>query len=179
MPVETSIIIVSDYTIIGAIPKGHSIFHASGLQTELEKLFNKHREPNISLNQFEMLKTDLMNHHQRKDWKAKVNPTKLRKGVLCKKCDYKNVMRFEYGSFKCERCGMKNKDAHLEALSDYRYLISEWITNRELREFLGIDSQFAAHRILKKLDWEYIGTYKNRKYKIPDFVEEVVVRRRT
>ena len=45
-------------------------------------------------------------------------------------CEYKSRMTFEYGSFRSEKCGMKNKDAHLEALTDYRYLISEGISNR-------------------------------------------------
>ncbi|PYF04006.1 nuclease-related domain-containing protein [Ureibacillus chungkukjangi] len=171
LPVESSVIIVSDYTIIGSIPKGHSIFHASGLQTELDKLFNNYRERRIPLNLFEKLKTELMHQHQRKEWKAKVNEAKLRKGVLCKNCEYKSRMFFEYGSFKCAKCGMKSKEAHLEALTDYRYLISEWISNRELREYLGIESRFAVTRLIKDLNLEHQGTYRNRKYRIPDFIE--------
>lgn len=171
LPVESSIIIVSDYTIIGTIPAGISIFHASGLQIELDKLFNKHREPKISLDQFERLKTGLLNMHQRKNWKAKVEVGRLRKGVLCKNCDYRNAMLFEFGKFKCMKCGNKSKDAYLEALLDYRYLWSEWITNSELREYLGIESRYSVNRLLKDLNLEYQGTYRNRKYRIPDFFE--------
>ncbi|MFC7685884.1 nuclease-related domain-containing protein [Ureibacillus sp. GCM10028918] len=171
LPTEVSIIIVSEYTIIGSIPKGISIFHASGLQTELDKLINKHRERGITPNQLDTFKMELMSIHQRDEWKSKVNPSKLRKGVLCRNCDYKSIMVFEYGSFKCVRCGIKSKDAYLEALSDYRYLISEWITNRELREFLGVESRYSINRLLKELKLEYQGTYRDRKYRIPESFE--------
>ncbi|MDN4492049.1 nuclease-related domain-containing protein [Ureibacillus aquaedulcis] len=171
LPVEYSIIIVSDYTIIGSIPKSISIFHANGLQTELDKLFNKHQGRGISLGQFEKIKTELLNIQQPKEWKAKVETKRLQKGVLCKKCDYKSVMIFEHGSFRCGKCGFKSKDAHLEALLDYRYLWSEWITNRELRDFLGVDSRFSIIRLLKDLNIEYQGTYRDRKYRIPESFE--------
>ena len=175
LPVEAAVIIVSDYTIIGAIPKGNSIFHASGLQTELDKLFNKHQERRVSVGQLEKLKTELMNIHQRKDWKAKVNVRKLRKGVLCKGCEYKSLMIFEHGSFKCGKCGVSSKDAYLEALLDYRYLWSEWITNRELREYLGVESRHAIKRMIEKLNLEQTGTYRNRKYRIPDFFSQMII----
>ena len=93
---------------------------------------------------------------------------KLKKGVLCKKCDYKNVMIYENGIFYCRKCGEKSRTAHLEALSDYRNLFGEWISNRELREFFGIQSQYAANRILKRLNTETRGTFRDRMYKIPD-----------
>ena len=55
----------------------------------------------------------------------------------------------------------------LEALQDYRLLVSEWITNQQFREFMGIHSQDAAARILKKLNLEKNGSKKGSKYKIP------------
>ncbi len=169
LPVECAVIFVSDYTIIGAIPKGAPIFHASGLQTELDKISQKHRERKLSTSQFEKLKTVLMNMLHRKDWQAKIDVKILRKGVLCKNCDYKSVMKFEYGSFKCVKCGVKSKDAYLEALLDYRYLWSEWISNRELREYLGVESRYSIIRLIKELNLEYQGTFRDRKYRIPDF----------
>ena len=169
LPVEIAVIIVSDHTIIGLIPKGAPIFHASGIQTELDKLFDKHRERIVSQGQIEKLKTELMNMRQRKDWKAKADVRKLRKGVLCKECDYRSSMVFEHGSFRCVKCGDRSKSAYLEALLDYRYLWGEWISNRELREFLGVESRYAVIRLIKDLNLEQQGTYRNRKYRIPEF----------
>ena len=89
LPVEASIIIVSDYTIIGYIPKGNSIFHTTGLQKELDKISNNYRERRIPLNHLEKLITELLHKHWRKEWKEKVNQAKLRKGVLCKTANIK------------------------------------------------------------------------------------------
>jgi len=170
LPVEYAVIFVSDYTIIGSIPKGAPIFHASGLQTELDKLFNKHRESSLSSPQLEKLKIELLNMHQCKQWKAKVDVRRLRKGVLCKSCDYKSVMKYEHGSFKCVKCGFKCKAAYVEALSDYRYLFGEWISNQGLRDYLGVESRHAIKRIIQKINLEQTGTFRNRKYRIPDFL---------
>jgi hypothetical protein len=171
LPIESAVIIVNNSTIIGTAPKGIPFFHASGLQTELDKLLNKYPEHRISSGLFEKLRTELMNMFHRKEWKPKIDSSKFRKGVLCKICEYKNEMMFEHGCFVCLACGFKSKDAHLEALSDYRSLFNEWIANRELRDFLKIESRYAVIRLLKELNLETKGTYRNRKYKIPDFIE--------
>ena len=171
LPIEYAIIIVKDSTIIGTVPQDIPIFHASGLQSELERITNKHREKKISPHHVEKIKIDFMNMYHRKVWKPKVNPNKLRKGVLCHKCDFKSVMVLNNGNFKCPNCKFKSKYALLEAMYDYRCLISEWITNSELRDYLFIESRHAAKRILKNLNMEQSGTYRDRKYKIPDFFD--------
>lgn len=169
LPIEPAIIIVNDSTFIGDTPKEIPIFHSSGMQSEIDRLLNKHNAHKIKPSQTDKLQMEVVNSYRRRYWKPKVNSSKLRKGVLCKNCGYKSLMEFEYGSFKCVACKIKSKDAHLEALIDYRYLNSEWISNRELREYLNIPSRDAAKRILIKMNLKYTGAYKYRKYKIPDF----------
>lgn len=171
LPIEYAIIIVNDSTIIGSVPKDTPIFHASGLQMELEKLTIKHNKRKITSHEVERIKVELMNLYQRKDWKPKLNPNKLRKGVLCRKCDFKSVMVLNHGYFKCPVCEFKSKEALFEAMKDYRYLINEWISNSELRDFLKVESRHAAKRILKKLNMEQTGVYRNRKYKIPEIFD--------
>lgn len=168
LPIEYAIIIVKDSTIIGSVPHDIQIFHASGLQTELEKIINKHNKRKISSTQIEKVKIELMNLYHRKDWKPKLNPTKLRKGVLCQKCDFKSVMMLDHGNFRCPNCHFISEYALFDAMYDYRYLFNEWISNSELRAYLKVESRHAAKRILKKLNMEQIGTYRNRKYKIPE-----------
>ncbi|WP_431027521.1 hypothetical protein [Lysinibacillus sp. LZ02] len=53
-----------------------------------------------------------------------------------------------------------------KVLKYYRLLVSEWITNREFRDFMGIRSQDAAVRLLKKLNLEKVGSKRGSKYKI-------------
>lgn len=171
LPIECGIVVVSDSTIIGSIPNGISIFHSSGLHAELNRLFGKYKGRPISLQQLEYVKNELVNRHSPKRWKPNINSEKLRKGVLCEKCEYKSVMLFKHGQFICSNCSVKSKKAYLQTLSDYRCLFGEWITNKELREFLNVESIYAANRLLKNLKWEYRGGYRQREYKIPDYID--------
>ncbi|WP_431028768.1 hypothetical protein [Lysinibacillus sp. LZ02] len=64
---------------------------------------------------------------------------------------------------------MDNLNVHIasgEAFQDYRLLVSEWITNREFCDFMGICSQDAVARLLKKLNLEKVGSKRGGKYKI-------------
>ncbi|RHW40064.1 NERD domain-containing protein [Lysinibacillus yapensis] len=141
IPIEYAIVIVSDSTIIGSVPREVSIFHASGLHAEVSRLLGKYKEKQITALQLNYVMKDLMKRHSPKSWKPKIDFSKLRRGVLCEKCEYKSVMVFEHGRFICPKCSFKSNEAHLQALLDYRYLCNEWITNRELRDYLNIDSR--------------------------------------
>lgn len=51
---------------------------------------------------------------------------------------------------------------------DYRLLISHSITNKQLRTFFRISSNDTATRLLRKFQFPYTGTYKNRVYHLPE-----------
>ena len=178
LPIETAIVIANDSTIIGLVPRDYSIFHASGIQRELNKLFSKYSKRSVSLQQLELLKNDLLSGYEQKKWKPKIESKKIKKGVLCPNCDYKSVMTFKYGNFHCLKCGSNSRTAYLEALLDYKNLFDEWISNRELREFLYIESQYAASRLLKGLNTEVRGASRNRMYKIPEVIHKDMGRRK-
>lgn len=87
--------------------------------------------------------------------------------MLCQRCNFQVQMKFYHGDFICPKCSLKDDGKLLyEALNDYHLLLGEWITNKELREFLGITSLYAARRLLKKLDFSFEGENKGRKYLI-------------
>lgn len=176
LPVDIAIVLANESTIIGNVPDNISIFHASGLQTELDNLYKIYSERKLTTYYVEKIKHELMSMYHRKSWQPKLHPSKLRKGVWCKNCGYKSLMIFEKGRFKCSVCNFECKNAIYEVLTDYRYLHSEWISNRELREYLHIESRFAANRLIAKLNCEFEGTYRNRKYKIPDFNNDALGR---
>lgn len=168
LPIEYAIILTQPSTVIGDIPNNVSIFHVSGLQTYVYNLFAKYKKNLISTHSLEKLKKNLLAIRKRKKWEPKIDKNKLRKGVLCKACNYKFVMKFEHGNFICPMCKVKNKDAFYEALFDYRHLYSEWITNCNLRDYLNIDSRFAVKRLISNLNLEYEGIKRGRKYRIPE-----------
>lgn len=177
LPIEYAIVIAESSTVIGAVPSDVAVFHVSGLQVKLNKLFSAYPQPQIPKEKLELLKRQFLKQHQPKDWTLTIDKRKLRKGVLCQTCEYKYVMVFEYGYFVCPKCKCKSKEALLEALHDYRYLQNEWVTNNDLREYLGIDSRYAVNRLIKDLNLKYKGTFRDRKYFIPPNIREKALRK--
>lgn len=168
LPIEYAIILTQPSTIIGEIPKNVSIFHVSGLQTYVYNLFTKYQVHQINHLSLEQLKKNLMAIRKRKIWNLRIDKNKLRNGVLCKGCNYKIEMKFEHGCFICPVCKVKNKGTFYEALFDYRYLHNEWVTNNDLRNYLKINSRFAANRLITSLNLDIQGEKRNRRYRIPE-----------
>ena len=85
------------------------------------------------------------------------------KGVQCPACENFG-MRHIHGSWFCGQCGALSKDAHISAIQDYFHLYGDSITNKDLRDFLNLDSAPVARRILHSLDLIQRGTNKGRSY---------------
>ncbi|MBD8035742.1 NERD domain-containing protein [Solibacillus sp. A46] len=145
------------------------IIHLSGMPLFLEKLYANHHETSVDL---EHLKNKLKSLSCRLPPKMKVESHRLRKGVLCVKCQFQNVMYYHFGLWICSQCGEKNKDAIYLALHQYRILINDRITNRELREFVGIESKAVASKLLKRLKLKQLGSGRGVYYLIPDDILE-------
>ncbi|HEY2422156.1 MAG TPA: nuclease-related domain-containing protein [Neobacillus sp.] len=87
-------------------------------------------------------------------------------GVQCPECNYL-PMYYKGGLWVCPKCRKKSKTAHLKALEDYFLLISPSITNKELRQFLHIDSINIAQKILFSMNLPFTGRFKDRVYHQP------------
>lgn len=66
-------------------------------------------------------------------------------------------------------CHYTSKTAHYSALFHYKILLKDEITNRELRDFLLIDSWRVANHILIGLNVPYSGTNRWRVYSLEKF----------
>ncbi|SOB89547.1 nuclease-like protein [Ureibacillus xyleni] len=167
LPIEYAIVLAQPTTIIGDAPQQVSIFHVSGLQTHVYQLFSKYQHKQIPEHQMDCAKTKLLEMRKPKKWSPTIDQNKLRNGALCKACQYTSVMQYKHGHFVCPVCNTKTKKALYEALHDYRNLHDEWISNGEFRNYLKIESRYAANRLIADLNLEYKGFRKDRKYKIP------------
>lgn len=97
-----------------------------------------------------------------------IAPSRIRHGVLCPNCSYQHAMSFQRGTWKCSYCHYSSIKIFAEALLDYRLLVSHNITNKQLRTFFGIHSSDTATRLLRKFQFPYTGTYRNRVYHLPE-----------
>jgi hypothetical protein len=87
----------------------------------------------------------------------------LLKGVQCTRCLAFSMKR-NSSRWICLSCLHSSKDGLLPALKDYKLLINPTITNRDFRDFFGIENERTARRILVSTEYEYHGTTKNRHY---------------
>lgn len=146
---------------------GSPIIHLSGLPKFLEKLYQNYGEIKLDLVKLE---NKLSAISCRLPVRRKIDRYRIRNGVLCKKCDFQHVMYYHHGLWICPHCGVKSKEAIFLALHHYRVLIGDRITNRKLREFVGIDCKAVTSKLLKRLNFEQFGKGRGVYYLIPEDV---------
>jgi hypothetical protein len=77
-------------------------------------------------------------------------------------------MNYSKNFWRCPTCSLKQEDAHLLALQDYRLLVGNTISNREFRKFTELTSRTNATLLLKRCGFQTIGTHKSLRYVIPE-----------
>lgn len=166
LPIIGALVFSNQATIIGDVPKNFPIFHTSGLRFFVQKLLNKYPEilPEKRLGK---LSSVLLSKLKRQDVRPSITLSRIKKGVLCEICEHKYQMHYRGGTWHCPNCGCRNKKSILQAFHDYRVLVSNNITNREFREFFGIESIDAASKMLIRLGLETVGEKRGRHYLIP------------
>jgi len=172
LPIEGAVIIANSSAIIASHPNTIPIFHVSGLQKHLHSLFNKYTQTILSDVQLTEIAQLLLSRHQPSKIPAAIDSSRFRQGVLCPKCKYKSQMHYARGIWRCLYCQNTSEKIFAEALQDYQYLVRPTITNKQLREFFGIHSSDAANRLLRKFQFPYTGSYKNRVYRLPENLVE-------
>lgn len=166
LPIEGAIIMANQNTIIGDVPPHPPLFHASGLRTFVKHCQAKH-QPNITEQQLQKLAKHLLAIYKPIEFDLNIGVSRLRKGVLCPNC-HPIPLTYKNGVWICPKCGTRNKQAFYQALNDYRILIDNRITNHQFREFFGVESVFAASKILSRLNLESFGTTRSKYYLIPE-----------
>lgn len=163
LPIHKAVVIAESSTIIGSIPAEFQIFHAIGLPAELKKLLLKYSNTVLSPVHYELLTSHIQSIHKPGIYVPRFDIPPLRMGAICE-CG--RGMRFHYGKFVCT-CGVRLREPLYQGLHDYRVLRSEWIANREFREFFLIESEDSANKLLKRMKFYYEGSNKGRRYLIP------------
>lgn len=72
-------------------------------------------------------------------------------GVRCTSCERFNMVR-NMRSWYCPDCGELDRNAHQQAIYDYLLLVSPIITNKQAREFLGVESSRVANLLLNNMN---------------------------
>lgn len=97
----------------------------------------------------------------------------LIRGVQCPECAGYHMLRKDR-VWVCPHCLYHSRDAFYDSLLDYFLLIKPTITNKEFRDFFGIDSMKTATYILTSLNLPATGIKKGRVYHRPaDFLDQL------
>ncbi|ARI76495.1 nuclease-related domain-containing protein [Halobacillus mangrovi] len=121
----------------------------------------------LSTAKLQELSTALLKAHQPSSFNylrtIDVKPSDVKTGVYCSSCSYTPLQR-HHGTWYCPKCRCSDKQAHIEALKDYKLLFGSEITNEKAKRFLRLDSPSVTKRILQSLSLEQQGQNKGRKY---------------
>ncbi len=171
VPIDYLVVISNPTTIIETseyIPK--KLTHNSNLLFKIEELAKFFTERHLTENQVKRLCTALNEQHtpHKPDVMKQFGITEdeLLSGVFCEKCKTLTMER-THGRWVCRNCGSISRTAHIQAFEDYKLLMNDTISNRELREFLKLSSSKIARDLLKSMLNESNGNTKGRRYHIP------------
>lgn len=165
IPVYFAVVIANQQAILDESLENFPIFHISGVPNFIENLYRNTANSNANMSKI-VAKMNQLYHALPP--RRSISLDRLRKGVLCRQCDYKNVMDYHYGTFTCNVCRAKSRDVLFETLYHYRILMGEKISNRQFREFFGMTNIKTSSNILSRLGFEKCGSKRGTYYIIPE-----------
>lgn len=164
IPIVYMIVSANPKMIMSASLSAQPIIHVSGLAEKMEHLYKQHQQVCLSEKALRELSKHILKMHKPTQWTLDMKMDELKKGVICSKCDYRFVMQYRQGKWRCENCGEVDNQAFDDALKDYRYMYGELISNSLFQDFFRISCSKTVYKILKSLQLQEVGAKKNRKY---------------
>lgn len=166
LPVIGAIVFTYPSSIVQSRPKNRIIIQSSGLPFLVDQLLAKYPDEILTARKTRHLAGKLLEMHTAPPLRELDVPVDLRKGVLCGGCPGFR-MTYRYKKWTCPNCSMVDPYAHLRTLEQYRILIKPLISNREFRDFTGIESVSVASKLLTESKMTFQGSFKDRVYLIP------------
>ncbi|QTD40497.1 nuclease-related domain-containing protein [Sporosarcina sp. Te-1] len=128
----------------------------------------KGKIPLLDSYEFEQLSADLCHSHQAYN-PAPICKTydishhAIQRGVICPACGSIG-MKWHFKGWCCKSCQETSRTAHHQAIRDWFLLFGGGMRNRDCREFLGVERQQTAHRLLASMPLRKEGRNRNRTY---------------
>lgn len=94
----------------------------------------------------------------------------IRTGVICPGCGFVGMEKYKAG-WRCPFCSRTSRDAHKQAIRDWFLLFGGGMKNKDCREFLQVERQQTAHRLLASMPLKSDGTYRDRIYTMELYLE--------
>ncbi|OKL36361.1 NERD domain-containing protein [Domibacillus mangrovi] len=145
----------------------HRFIRAIELPDTIHSLLQKNKTVFLKADQLRKFERMLLKNHVVYDpdllAKFKIEESSLLKGVQCPNCAQFSMERMSQ-RWHCPACNAFSKEAHIQAIQDYAYLIKPTASSVEIARFLMLDSRFTAYRMLISMNLKTSGGPKNRIY---------------
>ncbi len=171
LPLENLVVMSNSSSILQTNEGNEHIFkeviHGWKLIPEIEKIDQLRKPIKITPEDLNRLIEHLLSLHTPENPDIlkffDIHPADIKVGVICPICQSLPIKRIR-GSWYCEFCGNRSKDAHKKAVNDYFLLFQTGLTNRKLRDYLQLSSSQVASKILTELNIPFTGKRKDRVY---------------
>lgn len=172
IPIDFFVVISFPSTIIKSIspknPIPEKVVHNNQLFFKIDALEQVYPSKQVGMVELMQLAKLLAQAHVPENTnvieKYGIHAVELIKGVFCPECGTVPMSRKSYRWWYCLKCDYRSIEAHLQALYDYKLLVSNKISNREAREFLQARSAAVIKYLLQKENFFYVGKTNARKY---------------
>ncbi|MBO1513918.1 nuclease-related domain-containing protein [Metabacillus bambusae] len=170
----TSIVVISNsFTVIRSSPQDqiihHKVIRKENLPAKIMQIAQSIISQELEEKELKKISRKLLKKHTIAEFsildRFKIIESEILNGVICPSCNYLPLIRVK-ANWHCPKCNRKNKQAHIQALKEYKLLLKPTISNSELRCFLNITSSATANRLLKSMNLSYTGSNKDRVYQL-------------
>jgi hypothetical protein len=142
------------------------ICKAGKLVFKIEEYRNKWKNEILSEKELKRLSKQLLKSHEPEGSHLhffSIDPADILPGVQCKSCGHIPMVRYS-ARWHCDYCGSTSKDAHEQAIRDYFFLISPYISTKKFKEFLFLPTRKMAADLVLKMGLQSKGGKRNRVY---------------
>ncbi|MBV7505090.1 NERD domain-containing protein [Bacillus sp. sid0103] len=166
LPIFGAVVLAYPKQIVAVPPKNTKILFPRLIPSFIKSL--PHQAKKLDHETFQRLSAELLKSHQPFIPKTICETygipfSDFRFRIRCEACG-------EFGMIKlprtwcCPQCGGHDHLAQQRAIREWFLIFKRSITNRECREFLGVDDIHTVKRILVSMDLKSEGTFRNRCY---------------
>lgn len=173
IPIVYLVVISYPSTIVKSMSPHHPIpeqvIHNNELFFTIQTLDQKFTKTKIDKLQLETCTHLLKQAHTpfKRDILSTYNISKnsLLTGIFCPTCLGRGMIR-HLQKWYCDVCHAYSENAHIAALNDYKLLVNDYISNKEARRFLHIQSPYVAKHILQKAGYSKLGRTSRTVYQL-------------
>ncbi|MGD6959825.1 nuclease-related domain-containing protein [Rossellomorea aquimaris] len=170
IPIATLVVMTNRSTVLNTTSqneKYHNVVRVENVEERILSLLTYYHKEHFPIKQVRKLSNLLVKKHAPliafPDEIYGISTGEIITGVQCPECRHLPMLR-KYGHWHCLMCSGKSKDAHISALRDYSLLLSQQITNKQVRNFLHLESRKTALNILHSLNLHSTGGTNNKTY---------------